>query len=199
MPKVTDAYREARRDEIARAALRCLERNGVRDTSIADIVVESGLSTGAIYSHFRNKAELARYIVGRYLFVHIDTLDAAGRRGDVMPPRQVLAEMLRSFTDDGLPAPLVVQFWGEAMVDGDLHGEMTRTAGRLAASLAAAVTPWTRERLGGAASDSVVAEHAAHTARTIAALAQGYVANTAVFGPRDVAEYVESVVAALGD
>ncbi|MBN9180063.1 MAG: TetR family transcriptional regulator, partial [Microbacterium sp.] len=74
MPKVSERYREARRDEIAQAALRCLERNGVRDTSIADIVAESGLSTGAIYSHFRNKAELARYIVGRFLSVRIDVL-----------------------------------------------------------------------------------------------------------------------------
>src|SRR5688572_32542446 len=103
MPKVTEAYREARRDEIARAALRCLERKGVRDTSIADIVEESGLSTGAIYSHFTNKAELARYIVGRFLIVRIDQLEAIGLRGVVTPPREVLTAMLRTFSDDGLP------------------------------------------------------------------------------------------------
>src|SRR6478735_3808957 len=102
MPKVTAAYRDARRDEIARAAIRCLERKGVRDTSIADIVEESGLSTGAIYSHFTNKAELARYIVGRFLILKIDALEAAGRRGEVKHPRVVLAEMLRTFTDYGL-------------------------------------------------------------------------------------------------
>lgn len=198
MPKVTDAYREARRDEIARAALRCLERNGVRETSIADIVEESGLSTGAIYSHFRNKAELARYIVGRFLFVHLDSLEAAGTRGEVLAPRIVLGEMLRTFTEDGLPAPLVVQFWGEAMVDDEIHAEMTRTAGRLAASLTAAVTPWARARLGDEASDPAVAELAADAARTIASLAQGYIANTAVFGARDVGDYVDSVVSALG-
>jgi AcrR family transcriptional regulator len=199
MPKVSEAYREARRDEIARAALRCLERNGVRETSIADIVAESGLSTGAIYSHFTNKSELARYIVGRFLFVHLDELESAGRRGEVTAPRQVLAEMLRTFSDDGLPAPLVVQFWGEAMVDEDLHAEMTRTAGRLRDSLAAAVTPWARARLGAAASDSDLHVLVATTARTIASLAQGYVANTAVFGPRDVTEYVEAVVTILAD
>ena len=197
MPKVSEAYREARRDEIARAALRCLERNGVRDTSIADIVEESGLSTGAIYSHFTNKSELARYIVGRFLFVHIRELEAAGRRGEILPPRVVLTEMLRTFTEDGLPASLVVQFWGEAMVDHELHGEMTRTAGGLGASLGVAVMPWARLHLGDEASDSSVAELASHTARTIASLAQGYIAHTAVFGPRDVDDYVDSVVTAL--
>src|SRR6187431_2552970 len=103
MPKVTEKYREARRDEIALAAIRCLERKGVRETSIADIVAESGLSTGAIYSHFTNKAELARYIVGRFLIVRIDALEAKGLRGVVTPPRGVLTELLRTFTDGGMP------------------------------------------------------------------------------------------------
>src|SRR6478735_3353900 len=124
MPKVTDAYREARRDEIAQAAIRCLVRNGVRDTSIADIVEESGLSTGAIYSHFTNKAELARYIVGRFLIVRLDALEADGLSGVIRPPRDVLTAMLAAVTENGLPAPVIVQFWGEAMADPDIHAEM---------------------------------------------------------------------------
>jgi hypothetical protein len=111
----------------------------------------------------------------------------------------VLTELLRTFTDDGLPASLVIQFWGEAMVDGAMHDEMMRTAGRLGRSLTAALTPWARESLGVGATDTAIADLAAATARTIATLVQGYVANTAVFGPRDVREYVSSVVVALGD
>ena len=207
MPRVSDAYREARRDEIGRAALRCLERKGVRDTSIADIVEESGLSTGAIYSHFSNKAELARYVVGKFLYPRIDALEAAGSQGDVVPPREVLRRMLSVFTEEGLPTSLVVQFWGEAMVDPDLHAEMLRTAGHLLSSLTAAVTPWARQRVeAGAgpvsdagASDTEAGFLAAGTARTIATLAQGYVANTAVFGPRDVGAYIESAAALLAE
>lgn len=195
MPKVSDAYRDARRDEIARATLRVLERRGVRDTSIADIVEESGLSTGAIYSHFSNKAELARYIVGRFLIVRIDGLRDGGVRGEVQAPRAVLAEMLRVFAEDGLPAALVVQFWGEAMVDEGLHDEMARTAAHLSESLSIAVRPWA----SGVADPSDVDRLAADTARTIATLAQGYIANVAVFGPRSVDAYVESVTAALRD
>ena len=58
MPRVTEVHRQARRDEIAEAALRVLQRNGVSETSIAQIVEESGLSAGAIYVNFDNKAEL---------------------------------------------------------------------------------------------------------------------------------------------
>ncbi|MDW4573773.1 TetR/AcrR family transcriptional regulator [Microbacterium sp. M3] len=194
MPKVSDEYREARRDEIARAALRCLERNGVRDTSIADIVAESGLSTGAIYSHFSNKAELARYIVGRFLLPRIDALETSGERGDVVTPRQALRGMLGVFEEVGLPPSLVLQFWGEAMVEPGLHEEMLRTAGRLRASLAAALGPWSLEQ----AADPTDAEGlAAGTARTVAALAQGYVANVAVFGPRDIDEYLDTAETVL--
>lgn len=194
MPKVSEEYREARRDEIARAALRCLERKGVRDTSIADIVEESGLSTGAIYSHFTNKAELARYVVGRFLLPRIDMLEAAGVRGDIVSPRDALGGILSTFRDTGLPPSLVVQFWGEAMVDADLHSEMLRTAGRLRESLTAAITPWARAR-GSAEADA--ADLASRYARTIAALAQGYISNSAVFGPRDIDEYVTSAADVL--
>ena len=195
MPKVTEAYREARRDEIARAALRCLERKGVRDTSIADIVEESGLSTGAIYSHFSNKAELARYIVGRFLIPRLDALESTAARGRILAPSEVLRGMLSVFRHTGLPPSLVVQFWGEAMVEPDLHTEMLNTAGRLRTSLTTAITPWARTRTE---SDAEADALAGRLSRTIAALAQGYVSNTAVFGPRDIDEYVDDAIIVLG-
>ena len=194
MPKVTEKYREARRDEIALAAIRCLERKGVRETSIADIVAESGLSTGAIYSHFTNKAELARYIVGRYLIIRLDELEADGLAGVVVPPRETLRAMLGVFTDTGLSPGLVVQFWGEAMVDGDLKAEMTRTAAKLGHALSTAVLPWARARTD---SEAEAAALSGQTARTLIALAQGYMANAAVFGRRDPAEYIESAASVL--
>ena len=194
MPKVSQEYREARRDEIARAALRVLERNGVRDTSIADIVAESGLSTGAIYSHFSDKAELARYVVGRFLLPRIDALEAAGASGRVVTPREALQGMLSVFSQAGLSPSLVLQFWGEAMVEPGVHDEMLRTAGRLRASLALAIGPWTREHT---TNETDAAALAADTARSIAALAQGYIANSAVFGPRAVDDYLESAGAVL--
>ncbi|WP_106816493.1 TetR/AcrR family transcriptional regulator [Microbacterium timonense] len=193
MPKVSEQYREARRDEIARAALRCLERNGVRDTSIADIVEESGLSTGAIYSHFSNKAELARYIVGRFLLPRIDALEAAGERGEAVSPRTALQGMLSVFDEQGLSPALVLQFWGEAMVDPGIREEMLRTAGRLRRSLTVAIGGWAEAQADG--KDAVAL--AEETARSIAALAQGYIANTAVFGPRSVDEYLTTAAAVL--
>ena len=188
MPRVSSAYRTARRHEIATAAVRCLERQGVRDTSIADIVQESGLSTGAIYSHFSNKAELARYIVGEYLGVRVDELQAAGRRGVVSTPREVLTALLRIFENHGLSPRLVVQFWGESMVDPDLRTEMSRTIANLRAGLEEAVRPWAMRQ---GAADVEARSSAASDA--IMALAQGYIANSALLGLLDVDQYVASV------
>lgn len=187
MPKVSDAYREARRDEIGRAALRVLERRGVRDTSIAHIVEESGLSTGAIYSHFSTKAELARYVVARFLMPRLDALEASGARGELLTPRQAIRGMLSVFGEAGLSTALVLQFWGEAMVEPGLHDEMLRTAGRLRAALTRAIGPWAAAQTEDEAQAEALA---ADTARSVIALAQGYIANTAVFGPRDVDEYL---------
>ena len=194
MPKVSEEYREARREEIAQAALRVLERNGVRDTSIADIVAESGLSTGAIYSHFTNKGELARYVVGRYLLPRVDALEEAGQRGQLVTPRQAVQGMLSMFAEVGLSPSLILQFWGEAMVEPGVHDEMLRTAGRLRASLALAIGPWARSRTTDETDATALA---AETARSIAALAQGYIAHSAVFGPRTVDDYLESTAAVL--
>ena len=67
MPKVTEAYRDARRDEIAAAALRCFAAKGFHRTSMADIIAESGLSAGAIYGHYESKEALLSTVAGRIL------------------------------------------------------------------------------------------------------------------------------------
>jgi AcrR family transcriptional regulator len=50
------------KDEIAHAALNLFVHKGYHNTSIPDIVAESGHSTGAVYHHFESKENLAKYI-----------------------------------------------------------------------------------------------------------------------------------------
>jgi hypothetical protein len=70
---------------------------------------------------------------------------------------------------------------------------MLRTAGRLRRSLTVAIGGWAEAQADG--TDAVAL--AEETARSIAALAQGYIANTAVFGPRSVDEYLTTAAAVL--
>lgn len=55
MPKVSDAYLDARRAEILDAAFACFARNGFHETTIQDIAREAQLSHGAIYRYFPSK------------------------------------------------------------------------------------------------------------------------------------------------
>ncbi|MEN2741073.1 TetR family transcriptional regulator [Microbacterium sp. X-17] len=189
MPRVTDAYREARREEIALAALRCIERSGLNETTVADIVRESGLSAGAIYSHFTNKAELARYIVGHFLGMRREEIEAAGRRGELLAPREILRTMLAGFVDaEGFVRPMVpLQFWAASTVDPGLREELDRTVAEIATSISIAVRPWSEAR--GRTLDDVV--------RGMMSLAQGYITHVAIFGPRTVDEYLDAAAGVL--
>src|SRR5580693_6021969 len=58
MPKITEAQRETRRQQILHAALRCFSRDGFHNTTTADIVRESGVSQGTLYLYFATKDEI---------------------------------------------------------------------------------------------------------------------------------------------
>ena len=60
MPKISPALGQQRRDQILAAALACFARQGYHATSMDDVVRESGLSVGAIYTYFSSKEDLDR-------------------------------------------------------------------------------------------------------------------------------------------
>jgi AcrR family transcriptional regulator len=58
MPKVTEAYLEARRKEILDAAITCFTEKGFHQTTMDDICRQAGLSPGAVYRYFASKDEI---------------------------------------------------------------------------------------------------------------------------------------------
>src|ERR1051326_7436005 len=58
VPKISPAHEQQRREQILLAAMSCFARQGYHATSMDDVVRESGLSVGAIYSYFPSKEEL---------------------------------------------------------------------------------------------------------------------------------------------
>lgn len=52
--------REARREQIVRAALRLVRARGVHGFTIADVASEAGVSRGILHYHFQNKEEIVR-------------------------------------------------------------------------------------------------------------------------------------------
>lgn len=58
MPKVTDAHKAARRDQILAGARACFDRHGFQATTVRDLEAATGLSSGAIFSYFGSKLDL---------------------------------------------------------------------------------------------------------------------------------------------
>src|SRR3984957_6022126 len=58
MAKFTEAQKEGRRQQILAAALRCFARNGFHNTTITDVVRESGVSQGTFYLYFETKDDV---------------------------------------------------------------------------------------------------------------------------------------------
>jgi len=58
MPRIAEATRAARREQIITAALACFARSGYHATTMADVAVQAGVSKGTPYLYFASKEAL---------------------------------------------------------------------------------------------------------------------------------------------
>ncbi|MGZ8744320.1 MAG: TetR/AcrR family transcriptional regulator [Nocardioides sp.] len=126
MPKVSEAHRTARREQILDAAIRCVGREGFHRTTMAHVIADSGLSAGAVYGYFRGKPDLIKAIAARSLGGFAELLGGiATGPGPVLPAgalRALLLEVERlSEESDGAFARVVIHAWSEAARDTDVR------------------------------------------------------------------------------
>jgi AcrR family transcriptional regulator len=119
MPKVSDEYRAARREQILDAAAACCAREGFHRTTMQDIVREAQLSPGAVYGYFTSKDEIIEAIAAERHAREAALLNDV--RG--LPAAQALRNLARSFLG-ALARPqeqrqrrVGVQIWAEALRD----------------------------------------------------------------------------------
>jgi AcrR family transcriptional regulator len=121
MPKVSEQHREARRDQIVDAALRCFAQKGFHRTSMADVIAESGMSAGAIYLHFDGKQQIALAVAHRILGNRMSEFAERLRvEGELPPPSAMLRLMMTGLTSEVRDPRLLVQLWGEAVTDPEV-------------------------------------------------------------------------------
>ena len=94
MPRLTEATKQARRAQIINAAFTCFTAKGYSNTSMSDIIKESGLSSGSIYSHFSGKSDILRATVQQ----RIDMIAAAYQELDDPSPRDIMRMIFATST-----------------------------------------------------------------------------------------------------
>ena len=118
MPRVSAAHEHQVRERILAAATRVFAEKGYHSSTIADVVHESGLSVGAIYSYFSGKDELIRLTCDQIAARGLDEL--AVRLAPATTTAERMAIAIRLYVEtideyDGAPGQVtLVQAWAEA-------------------------------------------------------------------------------------
>lgn len=187
MPKVTDAYRAARRDEIIAASLRAFAAKGYQRTSMAEVISESGLSAGAIYGHFAGKKELFTAVAAHVLDARSEELEQRRGAGGPLAPGQIMATLLEGLRREPFSG-VVVQLWAEAAVDDEIRAIVQLVLRRLRDTVGGQLAEWAAanpQRVDGDPD-----EWAARVAPVVLGLGPGFMVQRAIIDDFDEAEYL---------
>ena len=176
MPKVDQAYLDVRRNQIVDAARARFTSHGFARTSMADIVAESGLSTGSIYRYFTSKDEIIVAVCerGSEVFPSAPTVQAIN----------YFVEHVRVMARENGHARLVAQIYAEAALSPAL----------------AAIVAEQLDAIRESVADLIRADHpddAEDRAEAFVAIGIGYNQQLAVRGDLDPRPFVRALMAAL--
>ncbi len=112
MPKVDQEHLDTRRQQIVDAARDRFSTHGFAHTSMADIVTESGLSTGSIYRYFGSKEEIVIAVCEQ----------ASGAFPEALTTESIggFLEHVRALAREKGHARLIAQIYAEAAVSPTL-------------------------------------------------------------------------------
>lgn len=190
MPKVSDEYRRARRDEIVAGALRAFHRKGFAATSMADILEETGVSAGALYGHFKSKEELIKEVAASIVAGRI--LDADARLAiDPLPhPGELVGIILRGALAELKQPSMLVQLWGQAVTEPEFQSIAVSTIARLEKVFHRHISTWQQREHGLTLTD---ADHIA-TVQTplFISVCQGFMLQLSIKPDFDIDEYLSA-------
>lgn len=189
MPRVSDEYRARQRDRIADAAYRCFVRDGFHQTSMANIIAESGLSAGAIYNHFTNKRDIIVTVALRTILPHLllpDSDEAAP-----VPPTAQVRELLTGLgTIEHEAVGVIVQIWGQAALDDQLLARIHQRVVTQRAGAGANLARWATARLDLA--EEQIPGFIAETTQLILSLGMGLLVQRIINSEFDLSTYLDA-------
>nr|WP_296768362.1 TetR/AcrR family transcriptional regulator [Rhodococcus sp. (in: high G+C Gram-positive bacteria)] len=172
MPKVSEDHRVERRRQISTAAMLCFARAGFEATSMADIITESGLSAGAIYSYFKNKQELILHVTQDVLENRAADLEGLEKQTPLPPPAAVIRMFLDGMTHDIGNPSILVQIWAAAAAAPESVEMVSGVVLELRALYERYLRAWFAHRGLG---EKEAGERAVAVAPLVVALCQGYI------------------------
>ena len=194
MPRLSESSKIERRERIIAAARRCFLDKGFSNTSMADIVAESGMSPGSIYSHFDGKASIMRgtaeHIFGATLK---DLTDMETATGSSLAPSDVARLLIETLFSIDF-GPLLIQFVAESTVNPEVHEVAQENINLARTRLAEVLRPWSEMQVShGADPDDVVGDPS-RLANVLMLLFHGLLIRTAVDTDADRDQLVEDAL-----
>jgi AcrR family transcriptional regulator len=176
LPKVDQEHLDARRQQIVDAARERFSTHGFAHTSMADIVTESGLSTGAIYRYFGSKEEIIIAVCEQASSAFPDALTFESISG--------FLEHVRVLARDKGHARLIAQIYAEAAVSPALAEIVERQLATMRARVAELIP-------------DALSSEAESMAEAFVAIGSGYNQQLAVRGDLDPAPFTKALVTVL--
>jgi AcrR family transcriptional regulator len=176
MPKISQAQRDARRQQILDAAVRCFSRDGFHNTTTADLVRESGVSQGTLYLYFATKDDIILALADDRHHGQAFLNALAQNEPDPVQGLMLLIELYGKGLADKQRADLSrvgVQGWAEALRNPTIRASILEG---ISAVQSAIVDLVRRGQAGGQIRPEADPEA---VARTLTAIFQGFLLQTA--------------------
>lgn len=192
MPKVSQAHRQMRQQQILEAAWRCFDRGGVQATTMQDIIAESGLSASAMYRYFEDKEALIVAAITASLGALDMLLQPVFDDMTISGPAGLAARIAQRV--DAFVAgsgydlrAIAIQGWGEAQRNNEVRSVISGFYGKFRDRLEVRVHAWQK---AGAVSRSA---KALDVANVIQAVVLGHVVQRAILGDVDAGRIVRGL------
>jgi AcrR family transcriptional regulator len=190
MPRVSETHLNQRRQQILDAALRCFAANGFHNTSMRDVIRQSGLSAGAVYNYFPGKDDLIAAAVSPMLKALVSIADETLQ--PTRSPTRGIAELLQRVAPIALRpdvdmSRIAVMAWGEALRDDTVRTLLVGAYPAVRTRLVDAVAAWREAgHLPADTDDEALGQ-------VLFATWTGCVMQHALFGDVDVGRYGEAL------
>jgi AcrR family transcriptional regulator len=140
MARTLNRNRSPTREALIAAAARVFSRRGFQEASLRAIAAEAGMTTGAVYSNFEDKADLFLAVLEEKLDPRLAVMYETARKA---PQRGVGARVGREFADylqqQRRWLILLIEFWAQAARDPKLRPRFAERHGKIRAAIAEAL------------------------------------------------------------